>query len=231
MRSLAKRVEAEELLERTDLSQKELERSLSDLETANRWLGGIKAIEPFLMPLVHECSSFLDLGCGGGDMLRMLSREGKRIGKDLRLAGIDNSPAIVAIAKKRCVNHPDIQILQADATSLPFETNSFDVVLSSTMLHHLDPAEAVVLLQEATRVARRRVVIADLVRSHIARIGVKLVGSIVFGRLSRYDGAISFMRAYRPAEVEEIARQAGLDCSVYRRRLYRMVLVCDLGGK
>lgn len=221
------REDADELLDSQGVSMEELERSLSDLETANRLLGGRSAIAPHILPFLPNCAEILDIGCGSGDMLRWLSDHGRKSGRRLRLVGVDLNPRVVEIARKRCEDYPDIEIAQADAVSLPFPESSFDLVLSSTFMHHLGPEDVVEALREFDRASRQRVVISDLVRSRIGRISVMIAGSMLFGSLSRYDGVISFQRAYLPEEMLEMAKEAGLSNPRVFAGVYRMILVAD----
>lgn len=222
------RQDDDELLDRPDIPIEEMERSLSDLEWTNRWLGGRRAVFSHIIPLIGRSSAFLDIGCGSADMLRGLADEGRKIGKKLHLVGVDLSPIVLSIAKSRCSDYPEISLVRSNATALPFATGSFDVVFSSTFLHHLGPEEAVSALREAARVARRRVVFSDLIRSNVGWIGVSIIGKFVFGRLSRYDGRVSFRRAYRPSELAHIAVQAGFkNYKIHVYGCYRMALVYD----
>jgi SAM-dependent methyltransferase len=227
MLSLRKRAQLEELLDRSDNPQSDLERSLSDLETANSRLGGRRALLRHALPLLDEASSVLDIGCGSADILRAISVESKRKGRMIKLSGVDAGPAALAIARSRSEAFPEIELVQSCATSLPFDDGSFDIVLSSLLLHHLEPESVVQALREAARVSRRRVVITDLIRSGLAFITVLLVGKLVFGRLSRYDGPVSVRRAYTPNELLGLAQEAGLTgCRVYTGPI-RMALVYD----
>lgn len=54
---------------------------------------------------------------------------------------------------------PDLR--HFDGTVLPFEDDSFDVVQTCYVLHHLAADHAAELLEEMTRVARRRLVILE----------------------------------------------------------------------
>jgi len=223
-----KRLDALELLDRSEILPEELERSLTDLERSNRWLGGVGALMPHLLPLIGQCRSFLDVGCGGGDMLRLLADEGKRRMLRLDLIGLDASRQVIFSARRRCLEHPDIRLLAGDAGALPFRDGSVDVVFSSTFAHHLDPPVLTRALAEAGRVARRRVVVVDLVRSDLGWFAAWLVGKAAFGRLSRSDGPLSFRRAYRPEELREIAQRAGLvDARLCGHGPLRMALVWE----
>lgn len=222
------REDRQELMERADVRPDELERSLSDIELANRRLGGRSALIPHLVSLIEERASFLDVGCGSADMLRVLSDEGMRRDRSLSLVGLDVNQTVLAIARARCKPYPNVSFVTGDATALPFEDDGVDVVFSSTFIHHLAPRDVIRALGEAKRVARRRVIVADLVRSSIGRLGTWMIGRVLFGRLSRYDGPASFRRAYTPVELAELARRAGLaGCSIHVRRPFRMTLVWE----
>ncbi|MBR9884464.1 MAG: class I SAM-dependent methyltransferase [Oceanospirillales bacterium] len=92
-------------------------------------------------------SSVLDVGCAKGFMLYDM----QRLIPGITLRGIDVSEYAISHAKEEV--KPLLQV--ADARSLPFEDNSFDVVISITTLHNLERDELAVALQEVERVARK----------------------------------------------------------------------------
>jgi SAM-dependent methyltransferase len=70
----------------------------------------------------------LEVGCGHGDNLAELLRWGF---EPARLVGNDLLPERVAVARRRLP--AALEILEGDATELPFEAGRFDVVLQSTV--------------------------------------------------------------------------------------------------
>jgi 2-polyprenyl-3-methyl-5-hydroxy-6-metoxy-1,4-benzoquinol methylase len=56
-----------------------------------------------------------------------------------------------------------------------FRARTFDVVLCSTMLHHLDWQQGIALLQSMAVVARYGVVVNDLVRSRLSYYAARLM--------------------------------------------------------
>jgi ubiquinone/menaquinone biosynthesis C-methylase UbiE len=227
MLGLTKRASITELLDQPDIPRRELERSLYDLEVANRWLGGRRAMLRHVLPLVGETFDVLDVGCGSADTLRALSEHASRNGCRIGLTGVDTSASILEIARSRNLGSSEMDLIQAGATSLPFDDSSFDIVVSSLVLHHLAPNDVVAALQEARRVTRSRIVVTDLVRSHMAFASALIVGTFVFGKLSRYDAPASVRRAYTPVELLSLANEAGLkDCRIFKGPV-RMALVYD----
>jgi hypothetical protein len=91
-------------------------------------------------------------------------------------------------------------------------------------------------MREMARVARRAVIVNDLDRSRRWLIGARLMSLLLTGnRYTRTDGPLSVRRAYRPAELIRIARQAGLvqERLLWARPRYRYALIfrhLDDGG-
>lgn len=90
--------------------------------------------------------SILDVGCGEGFTLYKLSSAG--IGK--KLEGIEYSKKAISLGKKQ---YPDVVIKQGSIYDLPYKDNSFDLVLCTEVLEHMDdPKKA---LSELVRVSKK----------------------------------------------------------------------------
>lgn len=85
----------------------------------------------------------LEVGCGNGLHARKYAERYDYTGVDLVQSLVDatdrNTP-------------PDATVLQADATALPHDANTFDAVVGTAVLHHMD--DYVEALREWQRVAR-----------------------------------------------------------------------------
>ena len=99
---------------------------------------------------------------------------------------------------------PSHRSLVADALALPFRDNSFDIVSCSLFAHHLEPVQLARYGEEACRVARRAILINDLIR-HPLHLALVYAGfPLMRSHISRVDGVASVRRAYEPSEIREI---------------------------
>lgn len=97
---------------------------------------------------VRSDESLLDVGTGTGALLAELARAPTR---PSRAIGVDSAPAMLA----RAPSLPDGWPLEpADATALPFDDSSFDVVTAAYLLHVLDRDTCSCVIAEIARVLR-----------------------------------------------------------------------------
>lgn len=82
-------------------------------------------------------ANVLDLCSGTGDLAGLI----KKIQPDACVTGIDFSINMIDIAKDK---HPTVRFLQGDATSLPYEDNTFDIVTMGFGLRNIQNAEKAV---------------------------------------------------------------------------------------
>lgn len=95
--------------------------------------------------------AILDAGCGEGFTMNKLFKSG--VGK--KIEGVENSEEAIALGKKL---FPDLTFKEGSAYGLPYKDNSFDLVVCTEVLEHLDqPAKA---LSEVLRTSRKHVLIS-----------------------------------------------------------------------
>lgn len=80
---------------------------------------------------IKKDSKILDLGCGNGRLYKYL----KDI-TDVNYTGVDNSEELIKIARN---NHPEAKFEVGDCLDLPYGDQSFDMVISIAVLHHITP--------------------------------------------------------------------------------------------
>lgn len=196
--------------------------ALRSLNRINRVLGMDRRLFGVLKRIGHAHASILDLGCGGGGFLGFL---GDQRGSDCPLlVGVDRSAYALGCGARW--QRKGIHWIVADACKLPLPDKSFDVVTCSLFLHHFDESQAIDVLREAGRVARDAVIVADLVRSRLAWVLTWIVTRLLSRSwIFHLDGPRSVRAAYRPGELAELARRAGMhDANMERCFPFRMVL-------
>lgn len=98
-----------------------------------------------------EC--VLDVGCGTGD-LTLVAKQ--RSGSKGQVCGIDASPEMIEVARRKAARQrADVEFRVDVIERLPYPDRSFDVVLSSLMMHHLPDDLKPKALAEIRRVLRR----------------------------------------------------------------------------
>jgi ubiquinone/menaquinone biosynthesis C-methylase UbiE len=209
-----------------------LESSLDDLALVNRVLGGTRAVLRALDRMLHGVAhaDILDVGCGAADVPLAIVRWARRRNASVRIVAADLHEGTVAVARRRTRGTPGIDVTRADARRLPFADGAFDCALLSLTLHHFDDDEQVGVLRELARVSRRGVLVNELERSWPNYLGARLLAATLWRRsaVTRHDGPLSVLRAFTPAELESLARRAGLRRAIVGRHFfYRVVLVAD----
>lgn len=89
--------------------------------------------------------SLLDVGCGTGFLLELLSAQ-----KGAQYTGLDLSPEMIKVAEKKMISGAEFMVGSAEA--LPFADDSFDVVTCSQSFHHYPHPEKAMV--EAWRVLK-----------------------------------------------------------------------------
>ena len=90
--------------------------------------------------------SALDLGCGTGEMLKLILQEDTH----KELCGIGLSEKMLAVAKSKLPEQ--VKLILGDSESLPFSDNAFDVVYCNDSFHHYPAPQNV--LREVYRVLK-----------------------------------------------------------------------------
>lgn len=92
----------------------------------------------------------LDVACGTGVVAREASN---RVGSDGGVVGLDLNEAMLVVAGRI---RPDIEWRQGDATALPYEAETFDVVLCQAALMFMpDPAKAMLEMARVVKATGR----------------------------------------------------------------------------
>lgn len=174
------------------------------LTFVNRWLGGTRAVAHHFRG-VRGPVRVLDVGAGAGDILRSLTARFPRVSP----VAFDLSAVMLSFAD-------GLPRIRGDVHRLPFRDRSVDYVVCSHFFHHLGDDAIVTVLREFDRIARRGIVINDLIRSRRALFWIRLF-TLWANPYVKADGPQSVRRGFRLPEIEALARRAGLSWLRTRR--------------
>lgn len=148
----------------------------------------------------HRPKTLLDIGCGGGDVLRRLSAWARQDGLVLHCTGIDPDPRALEFASS--VGHAASLVFEeATADALRKQGRQFDIVISNHLLHHLSDAEVVKLCEDSAALARQQVIHNDIRRSDLAFMGFQLSRALFHRSFIVADGLISIRRSFTAQEL------------------------------
>jgi SAM-dependent methyltransferase len=208
-----------ELLDNDLGTASEITASLADLRHINNWFGGTRSVIRLLRRIARASGgqrlSALEVGAGAGDVPLAAQKALTREGIELKITLLDR------ISSHLPADGPDS--IAGDALHLPFQDDSFDVVSCSLLAHHFKPDEVQFFAHEALRVARRAILIDDLVRSRV-HLGLVYLGLPLFrSRLTWHDAPASVHQAYTVDEVRDLLSQLPAQrVEITRHYLYRM---------
>lgn len=139
-----------------------------------------RAIEKALRKTTLLNGLVLDIPCGTGRMTELL------LNKGFEVVAADISEAMMAHAIKRNGHLSNkVKFLKADVEHLNFEDNSFDLVLTIRLMHHIPPALHMVVLKELWRVTRKWVIITFSNKFSLQNIRRDMISS--FTKSPRYS--------------------------------------------
>ncbi len=112
----------------------------------------VRLLQAVLAGWPRRGHKLLEIGCGTGLFLEMLYQMG------LDVTGIDNSPEMIMVARKRLANRAELQLCNGEL--MPFADNEFDYSFLWSVLEFTEDPNA--MLAEAARVAEKGLLIGFL---------------------------------------------------------------------
>jgi ubiquinone/menaquinone biosynthesis C-methylase UbiE len=154
----------------------------------------------------------LDLGCGTGTLaIQVKQRE-----PGAAVAGLDADPAMLSQARSKAERAGvKLELTEGYSTALPYESQSFDRVLSTLFFHHLDPEPKRQSAREIARVLRKG---GELHVADWGRPSDPAMAAAFFLGIRLLDGFENTAENYR-GELPAIFEEAGLEAAEQVDRL------------
>lgn len=199
--------DAREKMDDPDCSRELLFNTYRQFSTVNKLVGAWQRIyKKIIRPVLIEAGSkpsLLDIGCGGGDIVRYLAKLSKLDGIDLQLTGIDPDPRAIEFALE---NSPEtnLRFLNINSSELAASGETFDLVISNHLLHHLSVEELYKVCRDSMQLSRRLVLFNDIERSDIGFAAFSLLSPVFFrNSFISEDGITSIRRSYTRGELQQ----------------------------
>ncbi len=202
-----------EIMDNHDIEEGPLKVALSDISRVNQWLGGnnitIKAIHKLIknVPASKEIVIW-DLGCGDGEMLRVISNSFKRKKRNIKLIGIDLNEKSLQSAEKLSESYPEISFLKQNILDIDTSKISCDIIISTLTLHHFDNEQIIEIVRKSVILANKAVIINDLHRSVIAYYLFKIFSFFfIKSYIAKNDGLVSIKRGFKKQELIQYSKE------------------------
>lgn len=215
-------------------SYEEFRDCLRDLAQVNRFTRAYRPTLAFLDRVV-ACGRLsgplriLDVGSGGGDMLRHVARWARERGIAVKMTGIDLNPYAAQAAQEFSERErpaAEIRWVTGDVFAYaPLE--EIDIVTSSLFTHHLNSDGVVRFIGWMETRARLGWYVNDLERSaRAARWFSVLAAMMRWHRFVRHDGPVSLQRAFREEDWRKMLVESGVPVEAVTIERHAMARLC-----
>ncbi|MEN2398730.1 methyltransferase domain-containing protein [Flavobacterium sp. MC2016-06] len=210
------RTQETEIMDDFSLHGEEFNDALDTIARINQLLGGNSLTLNSLKKLLKKTDksktlTIADIGCGNGDMLRLLANYGIKNNINFNLIGIDANAFTIDYAKKLSTAYPNINYQCLNIFSKEFNDVKYDIVLCTLTLHHFTNEKIESLIKTFNNNSVIGIVVNDLHRSKTAYRLFQLISAVFnLNKISREDGLISILRGFRKNELENFSNKLNL---------------------
>jgi SAM-dependent methyltransferase len=201
-----------ELLDQESIPFADIERNMRELDLINSWLGGHRISLLGLKKLLggRRRIRVCEIGCGGGDNLRVLDRYCRRQGIQAEMIGVDSNADCISVARGRWQG-ANAEWLHSDYRDLVFDRKKPDIIFSSLFCHHFTDEELVFMLRWMEANSTAGWYVNDLHRHPAAYHSIRwLTRCWSRSYLVKNDAPLSVLRGFTRAEWTDILKQAGI---------------------
>lgn len=202
-----------EYLDNSIIATKDLYRNLTELDIINKQLGGYNASQKGLAYILNKKNAVhtvLDIGFGGGDSIKQLSKFADKSKKKLFFYGVDLKSDCVTYATDNLSALSNKKLICDDYRNISEEfLKQIDVIHCSLFLHHLTDEEIISLFKFGK--SNQCIILAnDLHRNWLAYYSIKLLTTL-FSKsyLVKNDAPLSVKRGFKKKELISLLERAG----------------------
>jgi hypothetical protein len=189
----------------------ELERQSADVASLNRHFGSQRLVDKFLWSWFQPGGTYrvLDLSAGSGEIPRFITSWCEQRNIVARIDAVEPDAAKLEFARAHGSNCPNIQWICANP--LTYESPlTYNLVYCSLLPHRYGHDDTVKLLHHCRELSNQFVVIADLERNPVSKLGVWFLTTFVMRQANAHDyGQECVDRAFTWRELRQLAKAAG----------------------
>lgn len=198
-----------EWMDRDDCDKDLLFNTYDQFDRINRLLSGWSGIyNNYIKPHILKAEAnpdqpftILDIGCGGGDIIRYLNDLCTNDGFHVLFTGIDPDTRALDYSNQSSQPH-NINFFSERSDELVKENRTFDIVISNHLMHHLSSGELISICNDASALAKIGVIFSDIERSDIGYIFFQTFAPLLFrNSYIVRDGLTSIKKSYRKKEL------------------------------
>lgn len=191
-----------------------LVQTLKELKTINRLLGGNHVTTSALKKIVKKhpkkTYTIADVGCGGGDMIRIMADWADVEGIQCQFIGVDANPNIIQTAKENLKDLQNVIFICQNVFDEDFLKEKVDIISCTLFTHHFTNGELITLFQNFRQKSSLGMVINDLHRHPFAYYSIRLLTQL-FSKspMVKNDGPLSVLRSFRRKELSHLIKTTG----------------------
>lgn len=210
------RSEEAEIMDDFAMKGEILQDALDKIAQINQLLGGnqltLQGVQNLIAKIPKKTEiTILDVGCGNGDILRILADFGLKNHFNFKLIGIDANNFTVNYARELSKDYSNIRFQCENIFSEAFAELKQDIALCTLTLHHFKDNEIIQLMTVLNANSRIGIVINDLHRSTVSyRLFQVLCFVFRLNPMSREDGLISILRGFKKEELVHFSKKIKL---------------------
>ena len=192
----------------------EMRQTLQELKVVNKLLGGNKVLTQALSKIIIDNPqshyNIADIGCGGGDMVRVMTEWAKKHNISITVHALDANPNIIEMAKENLRDLANVKFHTADVFDDLFAHEKMDIITCTLFTHHFTDEELIRMFSGFKKTAKLGIILNDLHRHPFAYYSIKYITKI-FSKspMVKNDGPISVLRSFKSMELKTVLEASG----------------------
>lgn len=214
MTLFSKRSYQKELMDDLTSTGPEMRQTLHELKIVNRLLGGNKVLTTGLSKIIkcypQSHYDIADIGCGGGDMVRVMAEWAEKQNISITVHALDANPHIIEMAKENLKDLSNVKFHTADVFDDLFAKEKMDIITCTLFTHHFTDEQLIKMFRGFKNRAKLGLIINDLHRHPLAYYSIKYITKI-FSKspMVKNDGPLSVLRSFKTNDLKPVLEASG----------------------